>query len=224
MFIKFQFDDAEKSLNIKWDSGHQSSYDYDWLLQRSFSSNNRQRYLKTYRPEKKLWSRNDFPESLKFFDFHEIITDDCVLKSWIEALAVNGIAMIKNTPNTRNEVRKIAERVGFIKKTHYGEEWFVEAKEQSTTYAYTSVELQLHTDIPFYEYKPGVNMLHCLVQSKSQGGANTILDAFYIATKMQQEYPEYFNVLSRVQVNWSDIGHEVEGKPFHLVYRSPVIW
>lgn len=82
--------------------------------------------------------------------------------------------MIKNTPCTVQETRKIANRVGFIKRTHYGEEFVIMNKANTSNVAYLTNNLQMHTDLPYYEYKPGTNLLHCLVQSTSQGGHNTV--------------------------------------------------
>jgi hypothetical protein len=40
---------------------------------------------------------------------------------------------------------------------HISEEFSVLAKANATNVAYTQGYLQLHTDLPYYEYKPGVN-------------------------------------------------------------------
>jgi gamma-butyrobetaine dioxygenase len=171
----------------------------------------------------KLWGKKDFPKVLKNFDFHKILETDRELRDWLETLAIYGIAMIKNTPLTIDETRKIADRVGFIRKTHYGEEFVVQNKEGTSNVAYLSQNLQMHTDLPYYEYKPGTNLLHCLVQCKSNGGDNTISDGFFVAKLMQENFPDYYRVLTETLVNWFDVGQE-SGNEFHSIYRAPVIW
>lgn len=99
----------------------------------------------------------------------------------------------------------------------------MKAKEGTSNVAYLSAPLQLHTDLPYYEYKPGVNLLHCLVQSESSGGANQISDGFYVANLMRKEFPEDYRILTTTLVNWNDIGNE-NGNDFHSIYRAPVIW
>ena len=131
--------------------------------------------------------------------------------------------MIKNTPATEEECRKLANRVGFIRKTHYGEEFIVKAKEGTTNVAYLSTTLQMHTDLPYYDYKPGCNLLHCIVQAKAQGGDNLLTDGFFVADVMRHNFPEYYKVLCETIVNWSDIGQEEENA-FHSINRAPVIW
>lgn len=70
---------------------------------------------------------------------------------------------------------------------------------------------------------PSVNLLHCLVQSRSNGGKNLITDGFFVADKMRREFPEDFETLTRVSVNWSDVGND-GGQPYHYILRNPVIW
>lgn len=202
---------------------HTSVFAYEWLKARNFSRENRERYLKThYRPAKRLWSKGDFPSALQHFDFKKIIESDRELHDWLNCLAINGVAIIENTPPTEAEARKIADRVGFIRRTHYGEEFMVKAKEGTSNVAYLSAPLQMHTDLPYYHFAPGVNLLHCLVQSKSMGAQNQLSDAFYVASVMEREFPEEFKSLSTVTVNWSDVGREETGPPFHSIYRAPM--
>lgn len=213
-------------MSITWNDSerHKSVYTFDWLKARNFTSNNRDAYLKNfYRPEKKLWSKNDFADILQYFDFKKIIEDDRELHDWLSCLTTNGVAIIQNTPHSELEARKIADRVGFIRRTHYGEEFIVKSKEGTSNVAYLSTPLQMHTDLPYYEYAPGVNLLHCLVQSKSSGAQNQLADAFYIAQLMKDKYPEHYKSLSTVLVNWTDIGIEETGPPFHSIYRAPMI-
>lgn len=105
--------------------------------------------------------------------------DDNTLLDWLHTLDVWGVCLFKNVPHSLGQVGILAKRVGFIKKTHYGyylfvfhsnwicvkiflfihisEEFSVQAKANATNVAYTQGYLQLHTDLPYYEYKPGVN-------------------------------------------------------------------
>ena len=141
----------------------------------------------------------------------------------MEALSIHGIALIKNAPHSEFAARKVINRVGFIKKTDFGEEFILKTKEGATNYAYVGTKLQPHTDLPYYEYKPGTILLHCLVQSKSGGGQNTIADGFYAAKILKNMFPEHYEVLCRVLVNWRDVG--VEGSNhYDKIFRAPVIW
>lgn len=40
---------------------------------------------------------------------------------------------------------------------------------------------------------------------------------------MKEEFPAEFKALSTILVNWTDIGKEETGPPFHSIHRAPVI-
>lgn len=62
-----------------------------------------------------------------------------------------------------------------------------------------------------------------MVQSKSKGGSNLLVDAFHIADRMKEEHPEDYKILTETLVDWNDIGSE-DDKHFHNIWRAPVIW
>lgn len=109
------------------------------------------------------------------------------------------------------------------KTLYFSEEFVVAAKPGTSNVAYLSTPLQLHTDLPYYEYMPGANFLHCLMQTESKGGYSLISDGFYAAQQLELKHPKYFEILSKTIVDWSDVGQE-DGKKFHSIYRAPVIW
>ncbi|XP_050084511.1 gamma-butyrobetaine dioxygenase-like [Anopheles aquasalis] len=226
--------DGGHSLEVLWKGedngnhaavGHRSVYSVEWLLERSFRPEDSEAYLEEwYRPAPELWGAARFHEVLQEFSYADVLHEDEALRQWIEALIRYGVVMIKGAPLTEHECRRLANRVGFIRKTHYGEEFIVKAKEGTSNVAYLSTPLQMHTDLPYYEYKPGCNLLHCLVQSTDAGGggANLIADGFYVAERVRREHPDQFRLLSETLVNWTDIGED-EGGKFHSIYRAPAI-
>lgn len=214
----------DEQLKIIWNDEHSSQFDLNWLKARNFSEENQESYLnEIYRPKPRFWSKVEFNKIVESFEFNDILRTKDGLRAWLHSLSVNGVAMINDAPSTEDTCRRIADQIGFIKKTHYGEEFIVRAKEGTNNVAYLSAPLQIHTDLPYYEYKPGVNLLHCLVQSSSPGAFNLLVDGFYVANRMRREYPDFYRILTETIVNWSDYGQE-DGFEFRKVYRAPVIW
>ncbi|KAH8303258.1 hypothetical protein KR059_005010 [Drosophila kikkawai] len=213
----------DKELVVQWSDSHESRFSLQWLRERSFEEKRQQSYLADfYRPLTKHWSGAEFPTIARHFSYEEVMQQDAVLLEWLQSLAVHGGALLRGAPLDEGVVSRLAERVGFIRRTTYGEEFVVQAKPGAQNFAYLSLPLPLHTDLPYYEYKPSVNILHCVVQTESVGGSNLLVDAFHIADILRRDYPEDFERLSRVLVDWNDIGSE-DGREFHNIWRAPVI-
>ncbi|CAG4953700.1 unnamed protein product [Colias eurytheme] len=211
------------SVKITWDDGHTSNFKLDWLKLRSFTPESQNKYTDIiYRPKRTTWHGKEFFKICGKHDYNEIVTCDEALYKWLYDVSVYGVAFIQNTPNRENAIHKIIARVGFPKQTHYGIQFIVQNVANTSNVAYLSGNLQMHTDLPYYEYCPGVNMLHYLVQTKSEGGENLLSDCHYTAQYMKEHYSEEYKLLTNTEVEWSDIGVE-DGNEFFKLYRSPVI-
>jgi len=222
--LNVHMDADKKQLHIRWSDEHESFYDLEWLKHRSFDKDSQRSYLEEfYRPKTRHWAGAEFQEIAQRFEYDQVMSEDAALQKWLQALAVYGVALLSGAPLDDGVVRRLAERVGFIRRTTYGEEFIVQAKPGAQNYAYLSLPLPLHTDLPYYEYKPSANILHCVVQTKSKGGSNLLVDAYHIADRLRKEHPSDFELLSQVPVDWNDIGSE-DGRDFHNIWRAPVIW
>ncbi|KAI8428784.1 hypothetical protein MSG28_007458, partial [Choristoneura fumiferana] len=213
----------EKSVKLTWDDGHTSEFDLNWLKFRNFTSENKKLYNDAiFKPNKSTWDGKDFQEICTKHDYKEILNSDKALYNWLHNLSVYGVALIQNTPNTTETIDKIIDTIGFTRKTHYGDKFIVQNVANPSNVAYLSNNLQMHTDLPYYEYCPGVNMLHCLEQTQSKGGENLLSDSHYIALYMKENHPKEFKLLTNIEIEWSNIGTE-HGNEFYKLYRSPVL-
>lgn len=133
-----------------------------------------------------------------------------------------GTALIKGAPLAENQITKLINRVAFVRQTLYGKEYAVRADPNATNIAYTSKPLQIHTDLPYYDYVPGCTILHTLAQTKSPGAYNLLVDGFYVANRLKRENAKVFDCLTKTIVNWSDYGED-GGVRFETIQRTPVI-
>lgn len=145
------------------------------------------------------------------------------LYEWLDTLARYGVAIINNAPLTEDQCRRLCNRVGFLRETHYGKEYAVRAEPDAINFAYTSHPLQFHSDLPYYDYMPGVTLLHCISQTKSPGAYNLLADGFHVAERLKHENPKAFKYLTTTLVNWCDYGDNA-GDKFEKIHRNPVIW
>lgn len=215
-------EEQENSVKICWDDGHTSQYQLDWLKFRSFRAKDQKKYAEYYRPEKISWAGNQFKDIFKKYDYHELLVSDEKLYDCLYNLSVYGVVLVDNTPDSETASEPLINKIGFIRRTHYGDKYIVQQVVDTNNVAYLTKNLQMHTDLPYYDYCPGVNVLHCRVQTATKGGENLLSDCLFVANYMKKHHPNEYKLLTNLEVEWSDIGVE-EGNEFYKLHRSPVI-
>ena len=118
------------------------------------------------------------------FDYSRYIKDRSTLHSVVAQLQKFGIAFITSTPSDPSSVRNVAERIGPLRNTFYGETWDVKSVPSAKNVAYTSRDLDFHMDLLYMENPPGLQFLHCMKQSPT-GGESRFSDAVSAFYKLQ---------------------------------------
>ncbi|KAG7154699.1 Gamma-butyrobetaine dioxygenase-like 2 [Homarus americanus] len=198
-----------EQVEVVWSDGHSGTYSAAWLHPRAFNATRRLAQAPKFRLGRRYWGA-ELLKNLPRASFQELLTDDKALLTWLQQLEVLGFVLVSGAPAEPGHVRSLAERVGFIKKTHYG------------NVAYLDSPLQLHADLPYYEYKPGVQFIHCIVQYEGKGGESQITDAVHVAQELKRLHPEKFRILTQTPVDWFDVGTDEYGA-FYKVLQIPMI-
>lgn len=116
------------NLNIRWEDNHRSEFPLDWLIARNFTAANRVRLDEIYRIPRIPWTSEQFPEICSKFAFEDLMTDGRALLAWMECLATYGVAIVDRAGVEMGALNRLASRVGFLKRTQYGETFRVENK------------------------------------------------------------------------------------------------
>jgi len=115
-------------------------------------------------------------------------------------------------------VVKIAKLFGYVRETNYGKWFDVKSKTSAVNLAYTNLALKAHTDNPYRNPVPTMQILHCL-KSSIKGGDSKVVDGFKAALRLKKENNNYFNLLSKYCSRF-----EFKGKKnVHLKSRFPMI-
>jgi len=123
---------------------------------------------------------------------------------WIEDFHRDGIAIVKNMPAKPGNLVKFAQKVfGYALPTAYGQAFTIKSRPQPNNLAFSALGLQLHTDLPFCQTAPPIQLFHC-IQQASVGGGNIFADGFRVAEKLRARCPEMFETLARVPVRFQD--------------------
>lgn len=140
------------------------------------------------------WYGDHYP-ALTRVSHPRLLEDVAERRRWIEALLVEGVAIVTDMPDTDEALTRTAELIGTVRPTFFGAYFDVRVHLQPTNLAYTSKALELHTDVPSEEHAPGIQFLHCRANSV-EGGRNLFADGTAVANDFRALDPEGFRLLA----------------------------
>ncbi len=117
------------------------------------------------------------------------------LRHWLGLVNRYGFGKVVNGPIEDGALFKIVDLFGYVRETNYGRHFEVRTEVNPTNLAYTGLGLQAHTDNPYRDPVPTVQVLYCL-ESSAAGGENMVVDGFAAARRLRDENEEYFDVLA----------------------------
>ncbi|MDH6113425.1 gamma-butyrobetaine dioxygenase [Kitasatospora sp. MAP12-15] len=181
-----------KQLTIDWSDGHRSRYPLSWL---------EQTHQDDHRTEqgKRLWQAADFAAGLPEAPWEEYLTDPAEQAAVLRAVQRLGFAVLRGVPAVDRQVLAVAETFGYVRSTNYGELFDVRVEPDPNNLAFTSVAITPHTDNPYRDPVPTLQLLHCL-ENAAAGGDSGLVDGFRAADLLRTEAPEDFAVLTRTLV------------------------
>ncbi|HEV7135496.1 MAG TPA: TauD/TfdA family dioxygenase [Steroidobacteraceae bacterium] len=160
--------------------------------------------------------RADLPLEAISVDGRALDSDGLRLRS-IEILLSHGIVIIRNLPTHPECILEVARRFGYVRETNFGRLFEVYSRPGSNDLAYRPVPLGAHTDNPYREPVPGVQLLHCLV-NETTGGWSTLVDSLSVAAALQEEDPQGLELLASTPVRFRFIDANEE-----LIERRPIV-
>ena len=86
-----------------------------------------------------------------------------------------GFVIIKNVPTKDNFIVNFANSIGSVRRTNFGEHFNVRSKSNPNDLAYTTLSLSPHTDNPYRNPVPCIQLLHC-IENEVKGGFSTLVD------------------------------------------------
>lgn len=115
--------------------------------------------------------------------------------NWIEEVARYGFGKIEGGPVEEGALFEVVDLFGYVRETNYGKQFEVRTEVNPTNLAFTGLGLQAHTDNPYRDPVPSIQVLYCL-ESSAAGGENMVVDGFACVRRLQEENPAYFDVLA----------------------------
>ena len=151
-----------------------------------------------------LWDRG-LEESVPSASFAEASTNDHSLLSWLKTVERFGFAKMTDGPLESGALLKVAGLFGYVRETNYGRFFEVRTEVNPANLAYTGLGLQAHTDNPYRNPVPTLQILYCL-ENSADGGESQVIDGFKVATRLRGEDPAGFELLAKFCVQFEFAG------------------
>ena len=191
------------------------TYDLSWLRDNCYSQEHSEKDF-TYGYTPKFWTANDFKQITKH-DFTECQKSDKALEIALADFVDYGWTLFKNVPAMENSVFDVIDLFGFVRETNYGKLFDVKVVNDPNNLAFTNASITPHTDNPYRNPTPSIQLLCCLT-NEAKGGESGMVDGFTGAEKLRAENPEYFELLSTYYVPY-----QFNANDARLHNRQPII-
>ena len=173
--------------------GKTIDYEPDWLVAHAYDR---------AQPGDRGWLGADIAtwdaglmQSVPVGDFGALQRGGDALQDWLGQIVRYGFAKIVNAPVEAGALFRIVDLFGYVRETNYGRHFEVRTEVNPTNLAFTGLGLQAHTDNPYRDPVPTIQVLHCL-ESSAAGGENMVVDGFAAALRLKAENPEWFDLLA----------------------------
>ncbi|MFC0431903.1 TauD/TfdA family dioxygenase [Kutzneria buriramensis] len=176
-------------VTVEFADGHRSVFDRSWLAAPAPAG---------HRDESSKVLNADLVSAswLAYLD------DDAERLRCLDALLRNGFVLLRGVPVRPGAVTEVAETFGFVRETNYGRLFDVRVVSSPNNLAFTSRPIAPHTDNPYRDPVPTLQLLHCL-ENAAVGGETTLVDGFAAAARLRLLDPAAFEVLTRTPVTFS---------------------
>ncbi|UWQ39063.1 gamma-butyrobetaine dioxygenase [Leisingera aquaemixtae] len=186
----------------------------DWLKSNAYDVDKEDDFGRTA-PDAETW---DSSQPAPTFDWNNVQSDPKAKRGWLDAIARLGFAKLVNGPVKEGALIDCAGMFGFVRETNYGKYFEVRTEVNPTNLAYTGLGLQAHTDNPYRDPVPSLQILYCL-ENSAEGGDSIVVDGFRAAGRLRDENPEGFALLAGYPARFEYKGSD----GVHLRARRPMI-
>lgn len=140
-------------------------------------------------------------------DWAEYLSSDPVRVRVLDAVARYGAGLLRGVPAADGMVTSVAETFGYVRETNYGRIFDVRVVADPANLAFTSRAIAPHTDNPYRDPVPTLQLLHCL-RDASVGGDTVLVDGFAAAAALRAADPSAFGVLTTTSVPFAYVDKE----------------
>jgi gamma-butyrobetaine dioxygenase len=180
-------------------------YDIDWLMENAYDKTGR--HKAGWTSEAITPWDSTLQNNIPVAKLPTLQTDPNALQNWLAGVRQYGFGKLTDGPIKAGALTSVSDLFGYIRETNYGKYFEVRTEVNPTNLAYTGLGLQAHTDNPYRDPVPTLQILYCL-ESTAAGGENMVVDGFKCALHLQTENPHGFDLLSRYCARFEYAGED----------------
>ena len=168
---------------------------------KEFTNINDVKSIKKIKWDSSLKDLNNFEFNKNFFENEEMYK---ALTNFYQY----GFVIFNKVPVKDNFIVDFANSIGSIRRTNFGEFFNVKSIPNPNDLAYTSLPLAPHTDNPYRNPVPCIQILHC-IENEVSGGLSTLVDGFTVTEQLKKDFPNYYRILTEIKVRFQFIDQKV---------------
>ena len=191
---------SDEFLEVSFNDGVKTKLTIQSII-KEFSNMNDVKFIQKIKWDSSL---NDFNN----YEFNENIFEERKMYEALINFYKFGFVIFKKVPTKNNFIVEFANSIGSIRRTNFGEFFNVKSKPNPNDLAYTSLALAPHTDNPYRNPVPCIQILHC-IENEVNGGYSTLVDGFTVTEKLKNDYPDYYKILTEIKVRYQFIDQDV---------------
>ena len=148
--------------------------------------------------DKELWLPADL-DRLPAASWPGYLGEPADRASALHAVLRRGFVLLHDVPAEPGMVLEVAASFGFVRETNYGRLFDVRVEPRPGNLAFTSRRILPHTDNPYRDPVPTVQLLHCL-HAADDGGETGLVDGFAAAAELRATDRETFDLIAGTPV------------------------
>jgi gamma-butyrobetaine dioxygenase len=151
---------------------------------------------------KRLWAAADLDGGIPQGWWPRYLADPEHRSACLSAVLTHGLVVLHDVPGEPGAVLAVARSLGYVRETNYGRLFDVRAEPAAANLAFTRLPIAPHTDNPYRDPVPTIQLLHCL-QAAAGGGDSTFTDGFRTAAVLRGQDPAAFTRLTTTPVTFA---------------------
>jgi gamma-butyrobetaine dioxygenase len=176
--------------------GHRSVFSRSWLAAHALDGHDANGDDGDGRTEddKELWLPADL-DPIPAGRWPDYLGEPAYRASALDAVLRRGFVLLHDVPAEPGMVLEVAASFGFVRETNYGRLFDVRVEPRPGNLAFTSRRILPHTDNPYRDPVPTVQLLHCL-RTADDGGQTGLVDGFAAAAELRATDRETFDLIA----------------------------